>query len=102
MKGSMSERGTGVWRLRANPDVITTKFARLTDKVRIPEVRFHDLRHAVATTLLAEGTDVATVAMHLGHVSAVTTIRVYVHVLAPHDRKAVGVMGALLASTKAD
>ncbi len=50
-------------------------------------MRFHDLRHAVATTLLAEGTDVATVAMHLGHVSAVTTIRVYAHVLAPHDRK---------------
>ncbi len=86
----------------ANPDVITTKFARLTKKAGCPEVRFHDLRHVVATTLLAEGTDVATVAMRLGHASPVTTMRVYAHVLEAYDRKAAGVMGALLASTKAD
>ena len=86
----------------ANPDVVTTKFARLTDKAGCPQVRFHDLRHAVATTLLAEGTDVATVAMRLGHASPVTTMRVYAHVLEAHDRKAAGVMGALLASTKAE
>jgi integrase len=86
----------------ANPDVITTKFARLTEKADCPQVRFHDLRHAVATTLLAEGTDVATVAMRLGHASPVTTMRVYAHVLEAHDRKAAGVMGALLASTKAE
>jgi integrase len=86
----------------ANPDVITTKFARLTEKAGCPEVRFHDLRHAVATTLLAEGTDVATVAMRLGHASPVTTMRVYAHVLEAHDRRAAGVMGALLASTKAE
>ena len=82
--------------------MITTKFARLTEKAGCPQVRFHDLRHAVATTLLAEGTDVATVAMRLGHASPVTTMRVYAHVLEAHDRKAAGVMGALLASTKAE
>jgi len=86
----------------ANPDVVTTKFARLTEKAGCPQVRFHDLRHAVATTLLAEGTDVATVAMRLGHASPVTTMRVYAHVLEVHDRKAAGVMGALLASTTAE
>ena len=72
----------------ANLDVITTKFARLTDKAGFPQVRFHDLRHAVATTLLAEGTDVATVAMRLGHASPVTTMRVYAQVLEAHDRPA--------------
>ena len=86
----------------ANPDVVTTKFARLTEKAGCPEVRFRDLRHAVATTLLAEGTDVATVATRLGHASPVTTMRVYAHVLEVHDRKAAGVMGALLTSTKAE
>ncbi|MGH9105041.1 MAG: tyrosine-type recombinase/integrase [Acidimicrobiales bacterium] len=86
----------------ANPDVVTTKFARLTEKAGCPQVRFHDLRHAVATTLLAEGTDVATVAARLGHASPVTTMRVYAHVLEAHDRKAASVMGALLASTKAE
>ena len=79
----------------ANPDVITTKFARLTKKAGCPEVRFHDLRHVVATTLLAEGTDVATAAMRLGHASPVTTMRVYAHVLEAYDRKAAGVIGCL-------
>lgn len=86
----------------ANPDVITTKFGRLTEKAGCPQVRFHDLRHAVATTLLAEGTDVATVAARLGHASPVTTMRVYAHVLEAHDRMAASKMSALLASTKAE
>ena len=86
----------------ANPDVLTTKFARLTEKAGCPRVRFHDLRHAVATTLLANGTDVATVAMRLGHASPVTTMRVYAHVLEAHDRNAAALMGSLLAATKAE
>ena len=86
----------------ANPDVITTKFARLSEKCGCPQVRFHDLRHAVATTLLANGTDVATVATRLGHASPVTTMRIYAHVLEAHDRKAATVMGSLLASTKTE
>jgi integrase len=85
----------------ANPDVITTKFARLTEKAGCPNVRLHDLRHAVATTLLANGTDAATT-MRLGHASPVTTMRVYAHVLEAHDRKAAALMGSLLASTKAE
>jgi integrase len=86
----------------ANPDVVTTKFARLTEKAGCPWVRFHDLRLAVATTLLAKGTDVATVAMRLGHASPVTTMRVYAHVLEAHDRNAAALMGSLLAATKAE
>jgi integrase len=86
----------------ANPDVVTTKFARLTEKAGCHSVRLHDLRHAVATTLLANGTDVATVATRLGHASPVTTMRVYAHVLEAHDRKAAALMGSLLVSTKAE
>ncbi len=56
----------------------------------------------MATTLLANGTDVATVAMRLGHASPVTTMRVYAHVLEAHDRNAAALMGSLLAATKGE
>jgi integrase len=83
----------------ANPDVLSNRFARLAEAGGCPEVRFHDLRHALATTLLAEGYDLAIVAGRLGHSSPVVTLRVYAHALAARDRQAAGVMGALLSST---
>lgn len=78
-----------------------TAWMPLYRQARVGEVRFHNLRHAAATTLLAEGTDVATVAGRLGHASPVTTMRVYAHVLEARDRKAAGVMGALLTAKNA-
>lgn len=83
----------------ARPNMVTAKFARLSAQVGV-KVRFHDLRHAVATTLLANGTDLAVVAGRLGHSSPLITMRVYAHVLENKDRQAAGVMGALLTSTK--
>ncbi|HAM54327.1 MAG TPA: hypothetical protein DCQ64_02515 [Candidatus Rokubacteria bacterium] len=53
------------------------------------ELRFHDLRHTHATLLLRAGTPVDSVAKRLGHASAMTTIRVYSHVLEDADASAV-------------
>jgi integrase len=80
----------------ANPEVLTSRFARLTKQVGCPQVRFHDLRHAVATTLLAQGYDLGVVAGRLGHSSPIVTLRVYTHALEMRDRQAAGVMGGLL------
>lgn len=79
----------------ANPEVLTSRFARLTTKTGCPRVRFHDLRHVLATTLLSQGYDLAVVAGRLGHSSPVVTMRVYAHALASRDRQASGVMSAL-------
>ena len=84
-----------------SPDVLTGKFARLAASAGFPDVRFHDLRHAVATSLLAGGFDPAVVAGRLGHSSPLVTMRVYAHALESRDRQAAGVMGSLLASTNA-
>lgn len=85
----------------ASPDVLTTRFARLAEKVGCPQVRFHDLRHALATTLLTDGIDLAAVAARLGHSSPTITLRVYAHALEESDRQAAGVMGGKLALTNA-
>lgn len=48
-----------------------------------PPPRLHDCRHTAATTLLADGTDIASVSGVLGHASPQVTLSVYAHVL-PH------------------
>ena len=84
----------------SSADVLTHRFARVVKSVGCGGVRFHDLRHAVATTLLSQGYDLAVVGGRLGHSSPVVTMRVYAHALEGRDRQAAGVMGALLTSTK--
>jgi integrase len=42
---------------------------------------FHMLRHTFASVLLAEGEDILTVARHLGHARATTTLEIYGHVM---------------------
>jgi integrase len=48
-----------------------------------PEIRFHDLRHFAATTMLANGVDIPTTSAILGHANAAITLTVYAHAV-PH------------------
>jgi integrase len=87
--------GSRPWR----PDVVTHAFGRLRDRAGLPSVRLHDLRHFVATRLLASGVDVRTVAGRLGHRNAATTLNVYSHFLEEADREAAELMGRLVRGT---
>jgi integrase len=83
--------GSRPWR----PDVVTHAFVRLRERAGLPGVRLHDLRHFVATRLLASGVDVRTVAGRLGHRNAAITLNVYSHFLEEADREAADLMGRL-------
>jgi integrase len=52
----------------------------------LPSIRFHDLRHTHATTLLARGHSIKAVSHRLGHASIDITLKTYVHVLPEDDR----------------
>ncbi|MEW6153974.1 MAG: site-specific integrase [Actinomycetota bacterium] len=80
-----------------NPAYITQAFARLAKRAGVPEVRLHDLRHFVATRLLANGVDIRTVAGRLGHRNPNVTLNVYAHFLPEADRDAADLLGRLLA-----
>jgi len=80
------------------PDTLTHRFSRLVAHMGVGSVRFHDLRHSVATTLLGAGYDLAIVAGRLGHRDPTVTLRVYSHALQQGDRQAAITLGALLAS----
>ena len=79
------------------PDTLTHRFSRLAKHLGLGSVRFHDLRHAVATTLLAAGYDLAVVAGRLGHRDPTITLRVYAHALVERDRQAAATLGQLMA-----
>lgn len=63
------------------PDMIKRPFARALAAARVPQVRFHDLRHSFASQLVCAGVPLYAVSKLLGHSTIKTTER-YAH-LAP-------------------
>ena len=61
-------------------------------------LRFHDLRHSHATILIANGVDVKTVQMRLGHSSAEVTLSIYAHAIPQADAAAATALDAALFS----
>ena len=59
-------------------------------------LRFHELRHTHATLLIADGVDVKTVQMRLGHSSAVVTMTCYAHAIPLSDGAAAEALDASL------
>lgn len=64
---------------------------------RPTDSRFHDLRHAAATFLLAQGTTLEDVKQLLGHSSITLTSNTYGHVLEQRQRQVARAMDAVLS-----
>ena len=78
-------------------NVVGRSFKPLLRRAGLPEIRFHDLRHACATVLLSEGVPVKVVQEVLGHSSVSVTMDVYSHVLPDMQEKAAAAMDGLLS-----
>jgi integrase len=59
-------------------------------------VRFHDLRHTVASLLLSSGHSLRAVSQRLGHSDPALTLRVYTHCLPSDDGKLATGLGQML------
>ena len=70
----------------------------VAQRLGLEGVRLHDLRHYVATRLIASGVDPRTVANRLGHASPTTTLSIYSHFVPEADRDAAELLGGLLDS----
>jgi integrase len=62
-------------------DLITRYFKPLLQRAKLPNIRFHDLRHTCATLLLGRGVHAKLVQELLGHATISVTLDTYSHVL---------------------
>jgi integrase len=91
--GLVLERGDGK---PYDPDTFTHLFHKIAGKAGSPGVRFHDLRHAYATTLLRRGVHPKIVSEALGHSSTAFTMDTYSHVVPSMQRAAAEAIDAEL------
>jgi integrase len=75
---------------------ITRAFKAALTRAGLPTCRFHDLRHAAATFLLAQGMTLEDVKNLLGHSSITLTSNTYGHVLELRQRQVAAAMDAVL------
>lgn len=61
------------------PRTYRNYYKRLLEKIGIPPVRFHGLRHSFATRCIESKCDYKTVSVLLGHSNISTTLNLYVH-----------------------
>jgi integrase len=98
--------GTFVFSLRADgakpwlPNWATKRFIAALRAAGLAHFRLHDLRHFMATEMLALGVPIATVSQRLGHARASTTLNVYAHAIPGGDRRAAETLSAILAANK--
>lgn len=78
------DQGQTPWR----PGYISLEFRRLCKRADVTGVRLHDLRHLMATGMLAAGVPIHIVSGRLGHTKIATTLDVYGHYIPAADAAA--------------
>lgn len=71
------------------PRTYRSYYKKLMDKLDIPPMKFHGLRHSFATRCIESKCDYKTVSVLLGHANISTTLNLYVHPNMEQKRKAV-------------
>lgn len=63
-----------------NPESQSKRFRRRVTRLRLKEIRLHDLRHTYATLARRSGMDIKDLSVHLGHENVATTMNLYQHI----------------------
>ena len=80
------------------PSAVSSDWSELAERIGMPEVTFHALRHTHASQLIAHGVDIVTISKRLGHAKPSVTLAVYAHMFTSDDRKAAAAINAALNS----
>ena len=75
---------------------VTRAFQKKLAELGLPRQRFHDLRHAAGSFMLAQGASLREVMEVLGHSSIQTTADIYLHILPQLKKETADRMEALL------
>lgn len=80
------------------PNWATKQFIAARRQAGLDHFRLHDLRHFMATQMLAAGVPIATVSQRLSHARASTTLNVYAHAVPGGDRAAAETLAEILSA----
>ena len=72
-------------------------FKPILKAAKLPQVKFHSLRHSHASALLQDGTSIKAVSQRLGHSTVELTLRVYFHLLPDADESLAALTDKLFA-----
>ena len=89
---------TTAYGLPLEGSTVTRAFQRILDDAALPRMRFHDLRHACASFMLAHGAPMRVVMEQLGHSQISLTMNTYTHVMDAALRDASTQMEAFLTA----
>ena len=83
-----------------HPNTISKWFVKFVERIGLPVINFHGLRHTNATLLISQNIDIAVVSARLGHAQISTTFNFYVHPVISHNRIAGNALENLLIPQK--
>lgn len=78
------------------PSAAYERMKVLLKEARLPDLRFHDLRHTFATHALTSGVDVKTLSGILGHTRAAFTLDTYTHTTGDMQKRAAEIVEEFL------
>ena len=79
------------------PSNVSSDWGDLAERLGIPDVTFHGLRHTHASQLIASDVDIVTVSKRLGHAKPSVTLAIYAHMFHTDDSKAAAAINAALS-----
>lgn len=91
---SLRPDGSRPWQ----PNWLTKRFISARRGAGLPRFRLHDLRHFMASQMLAAGVPIVTVSQRLSHARTSTTLNVYAHFVPGGDREAAETLAAIIAA----
>jgi integrase len=81
-----------------SPNALSAAWSDFAERIAMPDVTFHALRHTHASQLIHVGVDIVTISKRLGHAKPDITLRIYAHLFSEDDRKAAAAINAAVAS----
>jgi integrase len=78
------------------PSAISSDWGDVAERLGVPEVTFHGLRHTHASQLIAGNVDIVTISKRLGHAKPSVTLAIYAHMFHTDDSKAAVAINAAL------
>jgi len=80
------------------PDPISKRWGETMDRLGMPEITLHSLRHTHASMLIAAGMNILTISRRLGHASPTITLGTYGHMIHGTDAQAAAILDRALGS----